>query len=117
MANGNSNFVPGFGDISDPENMLDYKIYLATTYCSTLLKNPNCSASQVGAAIQNLGLLHAQLNALLAGTIALNSPTPGDISTITGLVSKVEALTSSDADVTAGLALLAQVAAATVPLV
>jgi hypothetical protein len=117
MANGNPNYVAGYGDLSDPETTLYYKLYLAMTYRDQQLKNPNCSAAQLYGVIQNIGLLRAQLTALHDSNISLQAPTQSDINSLKTLTTKVEALTSSDADLAIGLGLLSQIVTQTTTLI
>lgn len=101
--------MDGYGDLSDPETMLYYKLHLAMKYRDQQLNNPNCSASQLYDVIENIGLLRAQLTALHDSDISLKPPTQADIGSIKSLSTQVEALTNSDADLAAGLGLLKQV--------
>ena len=115
MANGapNPNVVAGFGDLTDPETMLYYKLHLAMALRDQQLKNPNCSASQLYPVIQKITLLRAQLTQLHDSGIKLQAPLQADIDNIKNLASQVEKLTNDAAGQVAGLALIGQVAAAT----
>ena len=112
----NPNYVDGYGDLSDPETMLYYKLHLAMTYRDQQLDNPKCSAADLYDVIENIGLLRAQLTALHDSGITLTPPTQAAIDSIKTLTGQVEKLTNAAADLTAGFGLLDDVVKQTATL-
>lgn len=109
------NYVEGYGDLSNPRAALDYKIHMGTRYYRLLL-TLDPTRSRLARIIQNNYLLREQQAALLAGAVSLTPPTQAEIDSIKIVGDQVEGLTNTQASLNAGLMLMDQVAAATMPL-
>jgi len=118
--------VPGYGDLTDPEVMLYYKIDLAIAYRDALYRRKSMSdcplqekldiATRVLEVVAHLNLLRAQLTALQDSHIDLVAPAPADITSVQEAIAAVDSLIRKDAILQGAMGLLAQVLVATTEL-